>query len=547
MFSFFKFKIDSHILINLEYYLFTNQIKMRYNLIVAYTHSERGIGLKNTLPWFIKKDLNYFKNITSNVPEDETNTDKIIYQNAVIMGRKTWDSINSKYKPLKNRINIILTTNQERYQDKTNPYIRYTNFKNLEETIIQFNEAHIKNKEGDIIQIYTSFIIGGESIYTLALEHLKIDKIYATEIYSKVKIECDTFFPNFSIINKYSDLNLKEETEEGGSKYILLSSSHLFSENSLYFRFFEYQNKLNYASSNHKHYINQEENNYLEVMKSIIENGVLRGDRTGTGTYSLFGKQLKYDLGTTFPISTTKKIFLRGVFEELMLYLRGQTDNKILNSKKIHIWNGNTSREFLDKRGLKEYQEGDMGETYGFNFRHFGGDYQGCQIEYDTNVGYDQLMNVIYLIKNNPESRRIIINLWNPQTLHKAALPSCLCMYQFYVNTIEKKLNLMIYIRSSDYFLANNWNTCTGALLVHMICRLKEIDLTPGELTVTTGDTHIYQNHLEQVQLNLDRIPQPFPKLVVMEEKESIEEFEFSDFWLVGYKYQANISAPMAV
>jgi len=154
---------------------------------------------------------------------------------------------------------------------------------------------------------------------------------------------------------------------------------------------------------------------------------------------------------------------------------------------------------------------------------------------------------VIHLIKNNPESRRIIINLWNPQTLHKAALPSCLCMYQFYVNTIENKLNLMIYIRSSDYLLANNWNTCTGALLVHMICNLKDIELTPGELTVTTGDTHIYQNHLEQVHMNLDRIPQPFPKLVVLEEKETIEEFEFSDFWLVGYKYQPNISAPMAV
>lgn len=518
---------------------------MYYNLIVAYTNPDRGIGFENILPWFIKKDLNYFKTITSSIPQDELDTGKIIYKNAVIMGRKTWDSINDKYKPLKNRINIIITNNKETYQDKSNPFIRYTSFDNLDETILQFNEEHIKNEDDSIIQIYTCFIIGGESIYNLALSNLHINKIYTTEIYSKVKIECDTFFQKIPVIHTYNELNSKVGLED--TKYLLIKSSSLFSENNLYFRFFEYQNQINYSSSNNEHYVNEEENNYLKVMKSIIDDGILRGDRTGTGTYSLFGKQIKYDLRTTFPISTTKKIFIRGVFEELMLYLRGQTDNKILNSKNINIWNGNTSREFLDKRGLNNYQEGDMGETYGFNFRHFGGEYQGCQKEYDSSVGYDQLQNVLNLIKHNPESRRIIINLWNPQTLHNAALPSCLCMYQFYVNTIKKELNLMIYIRSSDYFLANNWNTCTGALLVHMICNLKDIDLTPGDLTVTTGDTHIYQNHLEQVQKNLDRIPQPFPKLVVLEEKNNLEDYEFSDFWLVGYKYQPNIPAPMAV
>ena len=521
---------------------------MYFNLIVAYTQ-ERGIGFNNSLPWFIKKDLNYFKTITSNIPKDDNNTNKIKYFNAVIMGRKTWDSINSKYKPLSDRINIILTNNQELYNDKSNINIIYTNFENLNDSILEFNNKHHTTDNDEIIQIATNFIIGGETIYKQALDKLDINKIYITEIYSKNKIQCDTYFPKFPIIqtlNKNNDKNCdNEDNVETG--FILINSSCLYNENNYYFRFFEYQELNHFNVSNNDYYVNQEELNYLEIMKNIIQDGVLRGDRTGTGTYSLFGKQLKYDLRTTFPISTTKKIFLRAVFEELMLYLRGQTDNKILNSKKINIWNGNTSRDFLDKRGLTHYQEGDMGETYGFNFRHFGGEYQGCQNEYDSSVGYDQLQNVINLIKYNPESRRIIINLWNPQTLHKAALPSCLCMYQFYVNTVSKELNLMIYIRSSDYFLANNWNTCTGALLVHMLCHLKDIDLTPGELTVTTGDTHIYQNHREQVKLNLDRITQPFPKLVVLEEKDNIEDFEFSDFWLVGYKYQPNIPAPMAV
>ena len=169
-------------------------------------------------------------------------------------------------------------------------------------------------------------------------------------------------------------------------------------------------------------------------------------------------------------------MFLRGIFEELMLYLRGQTDNKILNEKGIAIWDGNTSRDFLDKRGLSHYEEGDMGETYGFNFRHFGGEYLGCSHQYEKGKdGFDQLANLIHLIKNDPASRRMIISLWNPYTNHKAALPSCLCWYQFYVDTERKELHSQIYLRSSDFFLANNWNVCTGAILVHLLCNLEGI------------------------------------------------------------------------
>ena len=230
-----------------------------------------------------------------------------------------------------------------------------------------------------------------------------------------------------------------------------------------------------------------------------------------------------------------------------MLYLRGQTDNKILNQKNIHIWDGNTSRDFLDSRKLYSYEEGDMGETYGFNFRHYGGDYKGCSHPYIKGKdGFDQLQNVINLIKHNPESRRIIINLWNPYTEHKAALPSCLCWYQFYVNPYQKSLSLLINLRSSDFFLANNWNVCTGALLVHLLCNLPEIDLSPGDLTVISGDTHLYINHLEQVEENLKRRPRPYPKLLV-KSKKNIEDYEFEDLTLLGYQPYPNIKADMAV
>ena len=179
------------------------------------------------------------------------------------------------------------------------------------------------------------------------------------------------------------------------------------------------------------------------------------------GIYSVFGETFKYNLEDTFPLLTTKKMFTRGIFEELKFYLSVKTDNSILNNKNVNIWNGNTSRDFLDKRGLSHYPEGDLGETYGFNFRHYGAEYKTCKDNYDGQ-GFDQVENAINLIKNNPESRRMYYRFVNCSSLDKAALPPCLCKYQFYVNTDDKKLDLMIYIRSSDFFLANNWNTCWG-------------------------------------------------------------------------------------
>ena len=193
-----------------------------------------------------------------------------------------------------------------------------------------------------------------------------------------------------------------------------------------------------------------------------------------------------------------------------------------------------------------------MGETYGFNFRHFGGTYIGCDYDYNKNTnnidtGFDQITNVIDLIKNNPESRRIIINLWNPKTNYKAALPSCLCWYQFYVNTSNDTLDLLINIRSSDFFLANNWNVCTGAFLVYMICNLNDIKYTPGILTVITGDTHIYNTHIEQAKENSTRVPRPFPMLKVLKKHNKLTDFSFSDFKLFGYNPYPNIKAEMAI
>jgi dihydrofolate reductase / thymidylate synthase len=492
---------------------------MTINLIVAYCKKNNGIGYKNNIPWHLKSELKYFKEITTKKDENQS------LNNIVIMGRKTWDSL--PIKPLPNRTNIILSQNlsensineiQTKYPDT---FVRRNLFSYLNEITVS-----------DYIDNTNVFIIGGAQIYENIMDRTNIQSIdyniniYATEIYND--FECDTFFPNINN-NEHLSLTYVSEFRE---------------ENGINFRHKIYKDKR--STTRDEFWQNYEEQQYMDTLKEIIIDGQENIDRTSVGTRSIFGKQYKYNLRDTFPALTTKRIFFRGIFEELMLYLTGKTDNNILNEKKIHIWDGNTTREFLDDRGLKHYPTGDMGETYGFNFRHFGANYIDCKHDY-TNQGTDQLANVLHLIKNDPHSRRIIINLWNASTLKNAALPACLCMYQFYVNTKNKELNLQIYIRSSDFFLANNWNVCTGAMLVHMICNLKDIKLTPGILTVVTGDTHIYNSHNEQVIENLTRTPRPFPKLIIKEEKNTLQDYTFEDLNLIDYTPYKNISAPMAV
>ena len=482
------------------------------NLIVAYCKQNNGIGFDNKIPWLLKNDLKNFQQITSKTFKDHT-------KNMVVMGRKTWDSIPDKHKPLKNRINVVLTRNKD---------IK------LKYEIESYKDTHVKYDFNEILEVVklnknfnisNIFIIGGETLYKMALESKEVSKIYVTEVYKD--FDCDTFFP-------------KIDENEFKLTYI----SKFYYESNNYYRYLEY---VPITNNSIKIWKNVEEEVYLKTLKNIITSGIQTDDRTGVGTYSIFGEKFTYNLEDTFPALTTKKIFLKGIFEELMLYLSGKTDNSILNDKNIHIWDGNTSREFLNNRGLYHYPEGDMGETYGFNFRHYGGFYGTCKDD-NRGKGFDQLEYVLYLIKHEPNSRRIIINLWNPATMNKAALPACLCFYQFYVDTKHKKLNLQIYIRSSDYFLANNWNTLTGALLVNMICNLKDINLSPGKLTVITGDTHIYKNHIEQVNENLLRTPKPFPKLIFNSgPKNSIYDYKYEDIKLIDYCPYKNIKAPMAV
>lgn len=473
--------------------------------IIVALDSKNGIGKDNSIPWLLKSDLKHFKNVT-------THSNNPLKLNVVIMGRKTWEGL--PIKPLKNRVNIVLSRTSCNFDGAINA-TSLTNALDHLRTIENVNMDNI-------------FVIGGEALYEETIKMDVCEKIYVTEVYGKY--DCDVNFPK---IPEY---------------YEITSVSKFKEENGIHFRNLVYTNRNYFKEKFNEKYIwkNFEEENYISVLDELLKIGNETVDRTGVGTYSLFGKMFKYNLSDTFPLLTTRRQFMRGIFEEFMFYLSGKTDNKILQEKKVHVWDGNTSREFLDKSNLSHYPEGDLGETYGFNFRHYGAEYKTCNENYE-NQGFDQLTNVIELIKNNPRSRRIIIDLWNSSTLHKAALPPCLCKYQFYVNTNEKKLDLMIYIRSSDYFLANNWNVATGALFVHLICNLEDIDLIPGTLTVVTGDTHLYKFHIEQAKENIRRKPRPFPKLLVKNKKKNIEDFTYEDIELIGYKPYSSIKASMAV
>jgi dihydrofolate reductase/thymidylate synthase len=529
------------------------------NIITAYTFGKQGIGKNGTIPWHIPEDLKYFKEITAQPRNKED-----IIANIVIMGRRTWESLPTK--PLAGRVNIVLSNNEDYCQQQNALYnstldkgfdkdfdVYFTNWDKFFTSEITKMEVKLRIHYSDPLSIgvFKYFIIGGEQIYNRALEASSKINLYTTEVYTdacgnNINIDCDAFFPKINIINFDTKKDLKMNINDF---QIIEYGPFQKSSKGHWYRFVNYSRPPNVYQMAllRDNTIFPEETAYLTLMRRILETGQSNDDRTGVGTLSLFGEMLKFNLRDTFPISTTKRLFFRAVFEELMFYISGKTDNKILQDKGIHVWDGNTTKEFLQKRGLGHYQEGDLGQTYGFNMRHFGGEYKGCQFEYGLDVGYDQLANLIHLLKTDPASRRLIIDLWDPASIHKAALPSCLCKYQFNVNTEKKELNLAIYLRSSDYFLANNWNTCTGAIFVHLLCNLEGIDLTPGDLTVFIADAHLYKSHLEQVKENLARTPYPFPKLLIREKKADITKFTFDDLQLIGYRAHPNIKAEMAV
>lgn len=273
-----------------------------------------------------------------------------------------------------------------------------------------------------------------------------------------------------------------------------------------------------------------------------MKSGNRKGDRTGVGTFSKFGKQMRYNLRESFPLLTTKRVFWRGVVEELLWLIRGCTDSKELSKKKVKIWDPNGTREFLDKGGHTNREIGDLGPIYGFQWRHFGASYVDCHADY-TGKGVDQLMDVINTIKTKPTDRRIIMTAWNPSDLKQMALPPCHALTQFYVANGE--LSCQMYQRSCDLGLGVPFNIASYALLTCMIAQV--CGLKPGDFVHCLGDAHVYTNHVDALNEQLKRSPRPFPKLKLNPAITNIEAFSYGDMELIDYKPYKSIKMKMAV
>ncbi len=289
---------------------------------------------------------------------------------------------------------------------------------------------------------------------------------------------------------------------------------------------------------------NKDEESYLGLLKEILYEGDYRKTRNGF-TYSLFGKTLTFDLKNQFPLLTTKKMFFRGVIEELLFFLRGETNSKKLEEKGVNIWKGNTTKAFIENRGLN-YEEGDMGPMYGFNWRHFGTEYLGMNHNY-KGEGFDQFSKLLGEIKKDPMSRRLIMTTYDPITAEEGVLYPCHgIVTQFYIREEEdiKYVSCETYLRSNDMFLGSPFNIASYAAFTYIICQYLGEDYKPDKLVMNIGDAHIYEEHIKQSFEQIGREPHPFPQLKI-KPFEKIEDLTFEDFELINYTHEKTITAQM--
>ena len=261
---------------------------------------------------------------------------------------------------------------------------------------------------------------------------------------------------------------------------------------------------------------------YLDLLQRILDEGAVKTDRTGTGTKSVFGHQMRFHMADGFPLLTTKKLHLRSIIHELLWFLRGDTNIQYLHDNKVTIWD-----EWADENG-------DLGPVYGHQWRSWP-DYNGGTI--------DQIANVMDLIKHHPDSRRMMVSAWNVAEVEKMALPPCHCLFQFYV--ADGRLSLQLYQRSADTFLGVPFNIASYALLLQMMAQVTGLEA--GDFIHTTGDTHLYLNHIEQAQLQLTRTPRPLPRMILNPDVKDLFAFRYEDFQLEGYDPWPHIKADVAV
>jgi thymidylate synthase len=291
---------------------------------------------------------------------------------------------------------------------------------------------------------------------------------------------------------------------------------------------------------------NHEEQQYLNLIKNILENGTWEEGRNGK-TKSIFGNMMRFSLKDgKIPILTTKKTAWKTCLKELLWFIRGDTDNKLLQEQGVHIWDGNTTREFLDSRGLTDYREGLIGPGYGFQWRHFGGDYDSSAagVKEGGNPGVDQLQQIIDALKDPAQrtSRRLIMSAWNPQQLDEMALPPCHILCQFNIHD-GNKLSCSMYQRSNDEACGTTFNIASYSFLTHLIA--KHCGLEAYEFVYFKGNCHIYEDHVDGLKLQITREPFPFPTVSIKQVRENINDYHIDDFILENYQHHEPIKFQM--
>mmetsp|Transcript_64781 Transcript_64781/g.186332 ORF Transcript_64781/g.186332 Transcript_64781/m.186332 type:complete len:490 (+) Transcript_64781:89-1558(+) len=478
--------------------------------VIAAATCRGGIGKDGAVPWQLPEDVARIEKLTAAVPEGR--------RNALVMGRRTWESIPTKLKSSE-CIHIVVTKAGQ--HESTYPA----------EVLVASSVAAAMEKLAARSDVGEIFVIGGAAAFKEAVDLPGCARIFLTRVGKDV--ECDAFFPAFDE-SKFRIAHVSETRSKDGLPYdfVVYERPEAHSE--------QVGGLLKECGIARQ--LLHEEYQYLNAIREIIDEGVSMSDRTGVGTRSMFGKQMRFHLQHSFPLLTTKRVFWRGVVEELLWFVKGDTNAKHLSEKGIRIWDGNGSREFLDKRGLGHREEMDLGPVYGFQWRHFGAKYADMHTDY-TGQGVDQLAECVRKIKEDPTDRRILLSAWNPADLDQMALPPCHMFCQFYVANGE--LSCLMYQRSCDMGLGVPFNIASYSLLTCMVAQV--CGLKPGEFIHTLGNAHVYQNHVEPLHTQLARTPRPFPTLKINPDVKDIDGFQASDFELVGYDPHKKIAMDMAV
>jgi len=449
------------------------------------------------MPWTCSDDLKFFKRKTLG--------------NAVLMGANTWTSLYKK--KFKDRINIVVgSSNLESSEGERGELCG--------EEHVYFTTS--VDKALDILfklKVEKCYVIGGVGLWSEFLERKLINRMYITHI------------PGDYLCSKFFNIKDNKRVNKDFTRKDKIYNEH----NNLIVSKYYYKNK--------------EEKKVLSTINKIINKGCYKLDRSGVGTKSLFGKSFTYDIRNyRLPLFTHRKIFIRGIIEELLFFISGKTNTKVLEEKNVNIWKGHTSKEYLDKiinpdrRHL--YSEGSYGPAYGFQLRHWGAEFIGDYEDY-TGKGFDQLQYVINLLRTNKTSRRILFSYWNPSVLDKVPLPSCHLLYNFFVDVEKNELSVSFYQRSNDFALAAAFNVCSASILVFMLCKVT--GLKPGKCVHNICDLHLYINQIDSVkQFSNNKAEINYP-VMRLSEKNNIEEFDINDFTLMFYRSHKKYSIPFNV